>query len=326
MSSDRREPELQALQLAARVKARAAELGFDAVGICDLAAVDRPALREWLSAGHAGTMSYMARQAARREEPAGIVPGAKRAVVTLTSYYQPELTPAPGGRVARYAWGDDYHRVVGERLESLATQMLSLGASAERTRAYVDAGPVPERELAQRAGLGWIAKNTMLIHPRVGSYTFIGCVLTDLPLACDEPFTTDHCGSCRACLDECPTDAFPATRVLDARRCISYLTIELRGTFDDAQRDAVGDWLFGCDVCQEACPWNHRFALPSREPRFLPRPELAAPDLQTLAKIDGEEFEQLYAGTAFERSRAAGLRRNAEAVITNAAPRRTGAD
>ncbi len=222
-------------ELSRTVKALATELGFDAVGICNLAPVERGALRQWLDSGHAADMGYMGRQARRRTQPADIVSGATRAVVTLSSYYHSGADPTPGARVARYAWGEDYHRVIGERLEALAGGLCDIGASPDRTRSYVDAGPVPERELAQRAGLGWMAKNTMLINPSIGSYTFIGCVLTDLELACDTPFSADHCGSCRACLEACPTDAFPSDRVVDSRRCISYLTIEHRGDFDADQ-------------------------------------------------------------------------------------------
>lgn len=309
-------------QMSAQVKEFAATAGFDAAGICDLHPVDRGALRAWLEAGCDASMGYMGRQARRRENPAEIVVGATRAVVTLSSYYQADTAPAAGGRVARYAWGEDYHAVLGEKLTQLANRLCELGGHPDRTRAYVDAGPVPERELAQRAGLGWIAKNTMLIHPSIGSYTFIGCVLTDLPLACDIPFAADHCGSCRACLDACPTDAFPAERVLDARRCISFLTIEHRGAFDDAQSRAVDDWLFGCDVCQEVCPWNEKFARVSSEPRLRPRSDLASPSPARLLTITSAEFAEKYTGTAFERTRADGLRRNAEAVLVNRSSRR----
>jgi epoxyqueuosine reductase len=299
------------------VKNFAAELGFDAVGICDLRPVERDALRRWLDSGYAAGMSYMGRQAQRRSRPAEIVDGAVRAVVTLTSYFHPDQATTPGGRVARYAWGEDYHTVIGTRLAALADRLCELGASRERTRPYVDAGPVPERELAERAGLGWIAKNTMLISPSIGSYTFIGSVFTDLALDCDERFAADHCGSCHACLEACPTAAFPEQRVLDSRRCISYLTIEHRGELACEQSHAIGDWLFGCDVCQEACPWNEKFALPTREARFDPRPELARPVPEELATIDDDAFAAVYRGTAFERPRASGIRRNAAAVMQN---------
>jgi epoxyqueuosine reductase len=306
---------------AARALARAAKdaarrLGFHAAGICDLAPIERDALRRWLDAGHAATMTYMHRQAVRRREPARIVAGARRAVVVLERYHPgPPPAPAPV-RVARYAWSEDYHRVLGDRLAQLAAALVALGATPAATRPYVDAGPVPERELAQRAGLGWIGRNTMLIHPRQGSYTFIGSVLTDLDLAVDAPFAADHCGSCRACLDACPTGALPRARELDARRCISYLTIERRGPFDDAEGGAIGEWLFGCDLCQEACPWN-KFAGPPTDPRLQPRPELMAPDLE----FDQTTFEARYGDTCFTRPGIAGLRRNAEWVRRNR-PRR----
>jgi epoxyqueuosine reductase len=305
--------------LATAVKQTARNLGFNAVGICDLRPIERAALLDWLARGHAGAMQYMHRQAAKRQEPARIAPGSSRAVVVLKSYLDaaPAVVSRPA-RVARYAWGEDYHRVLGEKLAALAEALVAFGADGAATRWYVDAGPVPERELAQRAGLGWIAKNTMLIHPRLGSFTFIGTVLTDLPLAVDAPFAADHCGSCRACLDACPTDAFAQPRQLDARRCISYLTIEQRGPFGSAEGAMIGDWLFGCDVCQDACPWNDKFALPTDEPRFAPRPELVAPDPAELADLAPDEFRRRYGHTAFERAGPDGLARNARQVIENA--------
>ncbi len=305
-------------QRSAAVKARASALGFDAVGICDLAPIERSALREWLDRGYAGTMQYMHRQARKRQAPAEVVAGSTHAVVVLKSYFAAGHAEDVGGvRVARYAWGEDYHAVLGDMLAALADELLSLGASPVATRWYVDAGPVPERELAQRAGLGWIAKNTMLIHPRLGSFTFIGSVLTDLALAVDAPFAADHCGSCRACLDACPTVAFPAERVLDARRCISYLTIEHRGPFGSEAGSSIGEWLFGCDVCQDVCPWNDKFAAPTDAPRLAPRPELAAPDVVQLAGIDADLFRERYHQTAFERAGAAGIARNARQVLCN---------
>jgi epoxyqueuosine reductase len=303
------------------LKRRALALGFDAAGICDLRPIDRSSLDDWLAQGYAGTMDYMRRQARRRREPERIVAGARRALVVLKSYFQDDASPgAPEALVARYAWGEDYHRVVGDLLASLAADVVALGGDARETLWYVDAGPVPERELAQRAGLGWIAKNTMLIHPRLGSFTFIGVVLTDLELDVDPPFETDHCGSCRLCLDACPTAAFPSERVLDARRCISYLTIELRGPFDAEQSAMLGDWIFGCDVCQDVCPWNEKFSVETNEPRFAARPQIVRPDLDELATLDEATFEARYADTAFARAGAAGMSRNARAVEKNRDP------
>jgi epoxyqueuosine reductase len=308
---------------AAYVKRRARELGFTAAGIATLEPVPHAdALDRWLSAGYAGSMRYLHRQAARRRDPGRILPGGRVAVVTLTDYLHrsPRDTPADGppdaGRVAQYAWSADYHGVLMPRLERLAAAIAEVAPGAA-SRCYVDAGPVPERELAQRAGLGWIAKNTLLIHPRRGSYTFIGVVLTDADLAPDQPFATDRCGRCRACLDACPTGAFPEPRVLDARRCISYLTIETRAEFGDDERARVEDWLFGCDICQDVCPWNLRFAEVTTDPELVPRPALAAPDIMALLDARSPAFEERYGDTAFARPGPGGMRRNAAAVLYN---------
>src|SRR2546422_529940 len=255
------------------IKRRAAELGFAATGVARLDRNPHAAeLDRWLADGHAGTMTYLQRQAEKRKDPRLIMPEAKTAGVTLTNYFHGArvatavlasgmirreaktavvtltnyfhgarvASPAatPRGQVAQYAWSPDYHDVLGERLEQLATAIRELVPGAT-TRCYVDAGPVPERELAQLAGLGWIGKNMMLIHPEIGSFTFIGVVLTDADLAADLPFEADRCGTCRRCLDACPTQAFVGPRDLDARACISYLTIEHRGEFTDTQAAQV---------------------------------------------------------------------------------------
>jgi epoxyqueuosine reductase len=303
----------EALKKSVDVKRRAGELGFDATGIATLEPNAHAAeLDRWLEAGYAGTMTYLHRQAEKRKDPRRIVPEARAAVVTLTNYFH----GSSGGPVAQYARSSDYHEVLGRRLERLGDAIREIAPGAA-TRCYVDAGPVPERELAQRAGLGWIAKNTMLIHPQLGSFTFIGVVLTDAALAPDLPFEADRCGSCRRCLDACPTNAFPEPHVLDATRCISYLTIEHRGDFDDQQRGDVGsgEWVFGCDVCQDVCPWNVSFATATRDPELAPRADVAAPDLRALALMDEPEFLRRFGDTPFARPGLSGMRRNARTVL-----------
>jgi epoxyqueuosine reductase len=297
------------------IKRRANELGFSAAGIALLDRNPHAAeLDRWLAAGHAGTMTYLHRQAEKRRDPRKVFPGARSAVVTLTNYYHGSADPGPMARgsakVAQYAWSSDYHDVLGERLEQLAAEIRLL-APGSQTRCYVDAGPVPERELAQLAGLGWIGKNMMLIHPEIGSFTFIGVILTDAELAPDLPFEADRCGTCRRCLDACPTHAFAGPRDLDARACISYLTIEHRGDFTETERAQVGDWLFGCDVCQDVCPWNVSFARATRDPELAPRADVAQPDGAAFATMDANEFQRRYGDTPFTRPGLAGMRRNA---------------
>jgi epoxyqueuosine reductase len=296
------------------IKQRAAALGFTATGIARLDENPHAAeLDRWLAAGHAGTMTYLNRQAEKRKDPRRIFSGAKSAVVTLTNYFHGAQGPGPGAltpRVAQYAWSSDYHDVLGERLERLATAIRELVPGAT-TRCYVDAGPVPERELAQLAGLGWIGKNMMLINPEIGSFTFIGVVLTDADLAPDAPFEADRCGTCTRCLDACPTQAFVGPRNLDARACISYLTIEHRGEFTAEQRAQVGDWVFGCDVCQDVCPWNVSFARETADAGFAPRPDVAFPDVAAFTSMEQAEFTRRYGTTPFTRPGLKGMKRNA---------------
>src|SRR2546426_460780 len=306
----------EASRRSVEIKRLGAEFGFSAVGIAPLERNPHAAeLDRWLAAGHAGTMTYLHRQAEKRKDPRLIMPKAKSAVVTLTNYYHEAglASPAARPRVAQYAWSSDYHDVLGKRLEQLATAIRDLVPGAT-TRCYVDAGPVPERELAQLAGLGWIGKNMMLIHPEIGSFTFIGVVLTDADLAADLPFEADRCGTCRRCLDACPTQAFVGPRDLDARACISYLTIEHRGEFTDTQASQVGDWLFGCDICQDVCPWNVSFARETLDAGFAPRPDVARPDVGELTTMDENDFRRRYDGTPFTRPGHRGMQRNAAAV------------
>jgi epoxyqueuosine reductase len=301
------------------VRERAHGLGFEAVGICDLRPTPHAAaLTRWIEQGMAGTMEYMARQAAQRLEPATIAPGVTRAVVVAKDYYQPDSIPRSGaGRVAKYARGRDYHRSLRPPLDALAAYLCTLGNEETIARAYVDAGPVPERELAQRAGLGWIGKNTMLISPARGSFFFLAAVLTSLDLAVDLPFEADRCGRCRRCLDACPTFAFPAPRVLDSRRCISYLTIEHQGAIDPSLWPDMAPWVFGCDVCQAVCPWNEKFARPADEPMPDLQPALEWLDVASLLTMSDDEFSKRYGCTPLERPGAVGMRRNARIVSSS---------
>ncbi|UCF40134.1 MAG: tRNA epoxyqueuosine(34) reductase QueG [Gemmatimonadota bacterium] len=301
------------------VRERARALGFDTVGVADLSPVPHKAqLERWLAAGLAGTMHYMQRQASRRSEPASIVPGATRVVVLSRNYGRPAVPERTGaGRVARYAQGPDYHTALRSPLDQLVTYLRSLGSGDTVAKAFVDAGPVPERELAQRAGLGWIGKNTMLIDPARGSLFFLASVFTNLELAVDPPFEEDRCGSCTRCLDACPTDAFPEPRLLDSRRCISYLTIEHRGEIAPDLAPLMGDWVFGCDVCQEVCPWNVKFATPTDDAPLRHDPDLAFLDLDELQRLSDEEFQRRYGWTALERPGPAGMARNARIAAEN---------
>ena len=293
------------------VKAKAAALGFIACGVTDL----RPSayaeeLDDWLRRGYGGTMRYLNRQAAKRRDPQKIDATARRAIVVLDNYYYSEYSPGSTGgpKVSRYASSTDYHLVTINRLNSLAEYLKSNGAKAARP--YVDSGPVPERELAQRAGLGWIGKNTMLLRPGVGSWFFIGTVFTDLPLQIDAPFTSDHCGSCTRCLDACPTSAFVSPHVLDATRCISYLTIEWKNELPAELAGRFDGWAFGCDVCNEVCPWNLRFAENATVEEFRPRGDLPGAGPDYFDTMTDEAFQHQFADTPLARPGLELMRRN----------------
>ena len=305
---------LGALTLTGSVKALALELGFDLVAVGPAGPPEHgAALRRWVEAGHAGTMGYLSRRLEERLDPARVLPGARAAVCVALNYYQGETTDASWRPIARYAWGRDYHDVIGPRLERLATHLTD--AAGARSRGYVDTGPVLERDLAARAGLGWIGKNTMLLHPALGSWFFIGVLLTTAALVADAPLA-DRCGSCRACLDACPTGAFPAPYVLDARRCISYLTIEHRGEIDPALHRGMAGWQFGCDVCQDVCPWNRK-APTTRHPELVPA--TAYPGAPAVASMDDASMREAFRGSALLRAKPAGLRRNALIYMENEA-------
>ena len=308
--------------LAAQVKAWGHELGFQKIGI---AAVDLPAdeqrLLDWLAAGRHGEMDYMQRHGTRRARPAELVPGTVRVISARMDYWprgaDPEavLGDATLGYVSRYALGRDYHKVLRTRLAQLADR-LAAAAGAAGYRAFTDSAPVLEKALARDAGLGWIGKHTNLLDRRDGSWFFLGEVFTDLPLPVDQPVTA-HCGSCSACIDVCPTRAIVAPYQLDARRCISYLTIELDGPIPEEFRAAMGNRIYGCDDCQLVCPWN-RYAKQTTEPGFAPRHDLDAPRLTALFAWTEAEFLERTAGSAIRRIGHVRWLRNIAIALGNA--------
>jgi len=308
--------------LANEVKREARRLGFDLVGIAEPRPSDHLArYREWLARGYHADMGYLSRSDAveKRSDPRVVMPEVQSIVVAGVNYYPGEFPPprVGEGRVSRYAWGADYHDVLMGKLQRLANQVSAQVGRPVTHRAYVDFGPLMERELAHRAGLGWFGKNTNLINPSTGSYVFLGELLLDVALLPDEPMAGGACGSCTACLDACPTGALVAPGVLDARRCISYLTIEHRGAIPEALRSPLGDWVFGCDICQEVCPWNRRFA--HLADRSLFQPGLSVLDLAELLLLGETEFNRRFRETPLWRARRAGLLRNAAVVLGNTA-------
>ena len=302
------------------LKAFALSLGFIACGITDLSPTPHgEVLDSWLASGHGGAMRYLNRQAKKRKDPRRIDARGKSAVIVLDNYYYNEDEKPERFKIARYARGEDYHRSTMRRLDELATWLLERGATWARP--FADAGPVPERELAQRAGLGWIGKNTMLLRPGVGSWFVIGSVINDLELSGDEPFKADHCGSCTRCLDACPTGAFVEPRLLDATKCLSYQTIEHRGPIPAEIAQHMEGWVFGCDICNEVCPWNHRFAAPSTILEFRPRHAVNLDDPDCFSHLTDAAFDQLFADSALARPGLHRMRRNVRAAAT--APVRT---
>jgi epoxyqueuosine reductase len=297
-----------------RIKTRAAQLGFDPVGITRLGpAPTFGAFERWLAQGYAGEMAYLERGADKRRDSRLPFAGVTSAIVVALNYGGKQ----PPGPIARYARGDDYHDVMAARLDQLHRWLEAEHGAPIRGKAYVDTGPILERDLAQRAGLGWFGKNTMLISPKHGSFFFLGVLLIDLKLEADAPFASDRCGSCTRCIDACPTSAIVAPRELDARRCISYLTIEHRSDIAAEFHPLIGDLVYGCDICQDVCPWNQRFATVLGDPALAPRPENVDPDVAALATLTDDEFRKRFRGSPIKRAKRAGLSRNATIVRRN---------
>lgn len=302
-----------------RLEREAYALGFDLVGFVQLGPAETAGhFDAWIASGRHGEMGYMARDPELRHDSTRPHPGAVSAIVVAMDYGGKQ----PTGPVARYARGADYHDVMKERLQSLHAWLSEAVGTPVDGRAYVDTAPILERDLARRAGLGWFGKNTNLINPTRGSYFFLGSLFVALELAPSAPFAGDKCAGCTRCLKACPTQALVAPHELDATRCISYLTIENRGAIPEALRDKVGSWLYGCDICQEVCPWNVKFAkaLPKDSP-YAPREALGGKDARTLARtllaMTPGEFAESFRGSPMKRAKLAGLKRNAAVVLGN---------
>lgn len=319
--TSQQDPRLTALP--AQIRQWARDLGFADLGIT------RPdpgphgqRLQEWLKQGYHGDMAYMADHGNKRYTPTALVPGTARVISVRMDYRTAPDNPhqALANRetayVTRYALGRDYHKLIRKRLAILAKQ-IDDAVQGYDYRAFVDSAPVLERALAQRAGLGWMGKNTMIIHPKAGSFFFLGEIFTSAPLPVDAPFDTEHCGSCSACLSACPTDAFVGPHLLDARRCISYLTIELKGPIPEELRAKMGNRVFGCDDCQLVCPWN-KFSKPTREPDFRPRHHLDNSELATLFLWTEDEFLTRTEGSAIRRTGYENWLRNLAVGLGNA--------
>jgi epoxyqueuosine reductase len=306
----------------AGIREKAKALGFS---LCGFTAADPPAgyprYAAWIQAGFHGGMRYLASPdgLAARADPARLLPSL-RTIIALATPYPPPLpdVPPPGGNVAAYALGDDYHRVMKDRLIRLGAELDLLAGHAAKFLAWVDTGPVLEREIASRAGLGWIGRNSMLIHPQLGSFLFLGEIFTDLFLEPDPPFAADRCGRCERCLQACPTGCILPDRTIDSRRCISYLTIEHRGSIPVELRGAIGSRLFGCDICQTVCPWNRK-APPATDPRFIARPIFPITNLQEEIAISQEAWQDRFRDSAVHRTGWAGYRRNAIIALGNTA-------
>jgi epoxyqueuosine reductase len=296
------------------IKAQAYALGFDLAGIAKLGPAGTfPAFEQWLARGMAGEMRWLSRDAALRRDTRLPSRGARSAIVVALDYGGRQ----PPGTLARYARGRDYHSVMKERLWKLVKWLETETASKVSARTYVDTGPVLERDLARLAGLGWFGKNTLLIHPRRGSFLFLGALFVNLELEPDAPLTEEHCGTCTRCIDACPTSAIVSDGVVDATRCISYLTIEKRGALPHEWREAIGTLVYGCDICQDVCPWNVRFAREAHDPELTTGSLEGSPDPIALLRMDADGFQRRFGGTAVTRAGRQGLSRNAATALGN---------
>jgi len=307
----------QRAEMSARIKERARVEGFHKVGIVRAEALDaeRGRLEEWLRLGFHGTMQWLARDPAQRTDPRLVMPQARSIVVCALNYYTPHehSNNNATGKISRYAWGDDYHEVVGGKLKSLLAWIKEQWPEVEG-KTCVDIQPLMDKAWAVRAGLGWLGKHTNLITQEYGSWVFIGELLLNLELAYDNEPVEDHCGACTLCIDACPTQAITAPYVLDSNRCISYATIELRAEeLPAVVADNLAGWLYGCDICQDVCPWN-RFQQPTDETRFEPRPEMVSAKLDDILALTPDLYAARFRRSAIKRAKLMGLKRNARTL------------
>ncbi len=309
--------------ISGKIKQAALSLGFDLVGITDAANPGSyPLYQAWVESGHHAEMAYLSSERAlsHRADLQKVLPGCQ-SVLVLAKKVNPSIPikeeKEHRGKIASYAWNLDYHDTFIPLLKDLARQIEAIAGKPVNARYYTDTGPILERELAARAGLGWIGKNSMLINPEIGSFFLISEILLDLPLEPDKSSITDHCGSCTACIDACPTGCILPNRTIDSRRCLSYLSIELKGEIPRELRPMMKEWVFGCDICQQACPWNQRFAEPTPDPNFVPRAGVPQPDLISELKLTPEEFNLKFKGSPIKRTKRRGYLRNIVTSLGN---------
>jgi epoxyqueuosine reductase len=315
------------LELTKAVKCEAHRQGFPLVGVTTPEAPQSyTAFESWLADGNHGRMEYLAkkRNLECRADPLKILPECRSILVLGVPYSNPRFAKQPNvdsvfGRVSSYAWGNDYHEVLSERLRNLVAFIEMKVGEKVPNRWYTDTGPILERNLGQRAGLGWVGKNSMLINPQIGSYFFLAEILLGIDLIVDPPFRNDRCGSCTRCIDACPTDCILEERTLDARSCLSYLTIELKGPLPLGMREKVKGWVFGCDICQQVCPWNQRFAPLEGDKAFSARPRVPYVDLIQEVRISPEEFNRKFRHSPVKRAKRRGYLRNVVIVLGNIA-------
>lgn len=292
------------------LKQESKKLGFEACGISKAGFLDEdaPRLEQWLKKGFHGEMGYMENHFEKRLDPTKLVPGAKSIISLLYNYFPSEAQNKNSYQIAKYAYGEDYHQVIRNKLKSLVTILQSL-IGEFNARVFTDSAPIMERTWAQKSGLGWLGKHSLLISKQRGSYFFLAEIITDLEFEYDPPFSTDHCGSCTRCIDACPTEAILPQNTIDASKCISYFTIELKDEIPVAFKNKFEDWAFGCDICQDVCPWN-RFSRPNTEEKFQPDPRLLSYSKSEWEEITEDIFREIFKRSAIKRTKFMGFQRN----------------